>query len=85
MNTKKSQGKRIKKREPIPHLFGKSVVVWCLGFSTIASAYSLYILHRTGHDASGLLVPILTFFLGELVVFCLKTILSIKKANKKEN
>ena len=84
MNTKKSQGKRIKKREPIPHLFGKCVVVWCLGFATIASSYSLYILHRTGHDASGLLTPILTFFIGELIVLCLKTILSIKKDNKKE-
>lgn len=74
-----------KKKNPIPHLFGKIVVVWCLGFSTIASAYSLYILHRTGHDASGLLVPILTFFIGELIVLCLKTILSIKKDNKEEN
>ena len=63
----------------IPHLFGKVVVFWCIAVGTLASAYALRILSRTGHDASTLLGVILAFFGGELLVLCLRTILSEKK------
>ena len=62
-----------------PHLFSKVIVFWCVAVGTGASAYALRILSRTGHDASTLLGVILAFFGGELLVLCLRTILSEKK------
>ena len=67
----------------IPHLFGKLMVLWCVGFGTAASAYSLRILARTGHDPAALLGVILGFFGGELLFMCLRTILK-KKENDHE-
>lgn len=63
----------------IPHLFGKIIVVWCVAFGTAASVYALRILSRTGSDASATLAIILSFFGGELLVLCLKTIIKDKK------
>lgn len=62
----------------IPHFFGKAVVLWCISCGTAASAYSLRILSRTGHDPAALLGVILAFFGGELLVMCLKKILGEK-------
>lgn len=59
----------------IPHLFGKITVIWCVLCGTAASAYSLRILSRTGHDPAALLGVILAFFGGELMILCLKKIL----------
>lgn len=63
----------------IPHLFGKIMVLWCVGCGTAASAYALRILARTGHDPAALLGVILAFFGGELLFMCLRAII-----NKKE-
>ena len=63
----------------IPHLFGKIIVLWCVGFGTAASVYALRILSRTGHDSAAVLGVILAFFGGELLVLCLKTVLKEKK------
>lgn len=52
----------------IPHLFGKIMVVWCVGAGTLCSLWALRILSRTGQDASGLLTPVLAFFGGELAL-----------------
>ena len=71
--------KLISKISAIPNLFGKVVVIWCVGFGTAASVYALRILSRTGHDSAAVLGVILAFFGGELMVLCLRTIL------KKEN
>lgn len=68
----------------VPHLFGKLIVLWCVGFGTAASVYALRILSRTGHDSAGLLAVILGFFGGELLVLCLKTILSGKEKSDNE-
>ena len=70
----------------IPHLFGKIMVLWCVGCGTAACAYALRILARTGHDPAALLGVILGFFGGELLFMCMRTILS-EKARKggKEN
>lgn len=62
----------------VPHLFGKAVVLWCISCGTAASAYSLRILSRTGHDPAALLGVILAFFGGELLILCLKKILGEK-------
>ena len=62
----------------VPHLFGKVMVVWCVLCGTAASAYSLRILSRTGHDPAALLGVILAFFGGELLILCLKKILAEK-------
>ena len=63
----------------IPHLFAKVMVLWCVICGTAASAWSLRILSRTGHDPAALLSVIVAFFGGELLLMCLKTVLSEKK------
>ena len=72
--------KWLDKLRGIPHLFAKGMVLWCEVCGTAASAYSLRILARTGHDPAALLGVILAFFGGELLLMCLKTVLG---ANKK--
>ena len=62
----------------IPHLFAKSMVIWCVICGTAASAYAMRILSRTGHDPAALLGVILAFFGGELLLVCLKTVLNGK-------
>lgn len=66
------------KLRDVPHLFGKLVVVWCIACGTVASAYALRILSRTGNDPAALLGVILAFFGGELLILCLKKILGEK-------
>lgn len=75
----KRGGQRLRKwaarLKGIPHLFGKAVVLWCVGCATVCSLYALRILSRTGHDPAALLGVILAFFGGELLLLCLKKIL----------
>ena len=71
----------MKNLKEIPHLFGKLVVFWCVGCSTLASLWALRILSHTGHDATGLLGVILAFFGGELMILCLKTVLKKEKVS----
>lgn len=61
-----------------PHLFGKVMVMWCVGWGTVFCAYALRILSRTGHDATGLLGVILAFLGGELLFMCLRNVLNEK-------
>lgn len=68
----------------IPHLFAKCMVIWCVICGTAASAYAMRILSRTGHDPASLLGVILAFFGGELLMMCLKTVLSNKKGKDEE-
>ena len=63
----------------VPHLFGKLMVVWCVAAGTLCSFWALRILSRTGQDASGLLVPVLAFFGGELALMFGKNALQGKK------
>lgn len=65
----------------IPHLFAKGVVCFCVAFGAGCSLYALRILSRTGHDPSDLLGVILGFFGGELLLLCLKTVLTPKEKN----
>ena len=76
--------KLMDKISAVPHLFGKLIVLWCVGFGTAASVYALRILSRTGHDSAGVLAVILGFFGGELLVLCLRTILSGKGTSDNE-
>jgi len=75
----KRGGQRLRKwaarLKGIHHLFGKAVVLWCVGCATVCSLYALRILSRTGHDPAALLGVILAFFGGELLLLCLKKIL----------
>lgn len=66
----------------VPHLFAKSMVLWCVACGTAASAYALRILSRTGNDPAALLGVILAFFGGELLLMCLKTVLGESKKRK---
>ena len=70
------------KLRSINHLFAKGMVLWCVVCGTAASAYSLRILARTGHDPAALLGVILAFFGGELLLMCLKTVLNGTKKRK---
>lgn len=71
--------KLLDKLRAVPHLFAKCMVLWCVACGTAASAWSLRILSHTGHDPAALLGVILAFFGGELLLMCLKTVLSEKK------
>lgn len=77
--------KVLDKLRAIPHLFAKGMVLWCAICGTAASAYSLRILSRTGHDPAALLGVILAFFGGELLLMCLKTVLRGTGKQKEEN
>ena len=71
--------------QSINHLFAKLIVLWCVACGTVASAWALRILSRTGHDPAKLLEVILTFFGGELLILCAKTILDKKKRKDDSN
>ena len=77
--------KLFEKVKEIPHLFAKCMVLWCVICGTAASAYALRILSRTGNDPDALLGVILAFFGGELLMMCLKTVLSGTKQRKENN
>jgi len=63
----------------IPHLFGKSMVVWCVAIGTLCSLWAIRVLSRTGHDPSSLLGVILAFFGGELALMFGKCALKEKE------
>lgn len=63
----------------VNHLFAKGMVLWCVICGTTASAYAMRIMSRTEKDPAALLGVILAFFGGELLLMCLKTVLSEKK------
>lgn len=68
----------------ISHFFAKSIVLYCVLFATMASAYSL-IKQGQGMSMEGVLGIILGFFGGELLLLCLKTILKKSPAADFEN
>lgn len=73
------------KLQTIPHLFAKIMVLWCVGCGTAACAWSLRIMSHTGHEPAALLGVILAFFGGELLLMCLKTVLSEKRGKDDYN
>ena len=77
--------KLLDKLRAVPHLFAKLMVLWCVACGTAFSAYAMRILSRTGHDPAALLGVILTFFGGELLMMCLKTVLNEKKGKDDSN
>lgn len=68
----------------VPHLFGKVMVIWCVTAGTICCFWAVRVLSRTGQDASGLLVPSLAFFGGELALMFGKNALQNKKNGRKD-
>ena len=77
--------KLMDKLRAVPHLFAKCMVLWCVICGTAASAYAMRILSRTGQDPAALLGVILGFFGGELLLMCLKTVLSGAGTKKEDN
>lgn len=69
----------------VPHLFAKSMVLWCVACGTAASLYAMRIMSRTGHDPAALLGVILAFFGGELLLMCMKTVLNGTKNRKDDS
>lgn len=76
--------KLLDKLRAIPHLFAKGMVLWCVACGTTACAYAMRIMSRTNKDPAALLGVILAFFGGELLLMCLKTVLSEKKGKDDE-
>lgn len=71
-----------RRKRPVPHLFAKVTVIYCVAFASGTSLWALRILSRTGHDPAALLGIILGFFGGELLLLCLKTIFTTRKEQK---
>lgn len=71
----------MKKRKPIPHLFGKIMVTWCVLCATVFTLYAFRILSHTGQDASTLLKVALAFFGGELALMFGRNALSKNKGD----
>lgn len=65
-----------------PHLFSRIMVIWCIICGTVISAVSLILFFTTGLDASNLLIPILTFFGGELGLLFGRTAVREKYRNE---
>lgn len=76
--------KLLDKLRAIPHLFAKCMILWCVAGGTAACAYAMRIMSRTEKDPAALLGVILAFFGGELLLMCLKTVLSEKKGKDDE-
>lgn len=72
------------KLRAVPHLFAKGMVSWCVSCGTVACAYAMRIMSRTEKDPAALLGVILAFFGGELLLMCLKTVLSEKRGKDDE-
>ena len=77
--------KPLDKLRTTPHLFAKGMVLWCVACGTAACAYALRIMSRTNKDPAALLGVILAFFGGELLLMCLKTVLSEKRGKDEPN
>ncbi len=75
----------MKKKNKIPHLFGKVMVVWCVLCGTIFSFLAMRILSRTGNDPAALLGVVLAFFGGELALMFGRDALSNKKEDGKDD
>lgn len=52
----------------VPHLYGKLMVIWCVGGGSACCVYALRIMSRTEKDPAALLGVILAFFGGELAL-----------------
>lgn len=75
----------MKKKNKIPHLFGKVMVVWCVLCGTIFSFLAMRVLSRTGNDPAALLGVVLAFFGGELALMFGRDALSNKKEDGKDD
>ena len=71
--------------QSIPHLFSKTVVAWCVLFGSACCGYALWIMDRTGNDASSLLGVILAFLGGELILLFGRDALKGKKGKGEDH
>lgn len=69
----------------IPHLFAKLIVVFCVLFASGCSVYCMRIMMYTDHNPAQLLTAILAFFGGELLLMCLKTVLTPRTKKSKKS
>jgi hypothetical protein len=54
--------------------FSKIIVVYCVGFCSLMSVWSMWIADRNGVLVTGVITAILGVFGGELLLLCLKRI-----------
>ena len=67
------------------HKFSKKIVVFCIVEMCLVQLWSFYIFHRTGLSANELLVTNHAVFGGELVLLCLKRLLTKEGQNNEGN
>lgn len=84
MGGKREKPGLLERLRAVPHLFAKCIIIHCVICGTLACAYALRILSRTGQDPAALLGVILAFFGGELLLLCLRTVLQEKSTSKKQ-
>lgn len=71
---REKRARRWKRFLAIPHLFAKSIVIFCILSATAASAFAL-LAQAHGATMDAVLAIVIGFFGGELLLLCLKTIL----------
>lgn len=81
---KRKRARRWKKFLAIPHLFAKSIVIFCIFSATAASAFAL-LAQAHGATMDTVLAIVIGFFGGELLLLCLKTILKKDLEEKEES
>lgn len=69
----------------IKGLFSKAVVAYCIIITTIITAAVLVISWRTGGIETGTVSALLAFWGGELLLLCLKRVLSGKDTTPADN
>ena len=80
---KRKHARRWKRFLAIPHLFAKSIVIFCILSATAASAFAL-LAQAHGATMDTVLAIVMGFFGGELLLLCLKTILKKDLEEKEE-
>lgn len=71
--------------DSVPHLFAKCIVLYCILFFSAVTTYALWGTFRTGIQVTDVVAIAAGVFGGELVVLCLRTVLSEKKKNNNNN
>ena len=66
-------------------LFSKFMVIFCVAYCAFIGAWAMRILSHTGNNASSIITVIFSLFGGELLLLCLKRILTDSDKKKKND
>lgn len=88
MKKTSSNTKKKKKNGTTNGIFMKAIIIYCLLFMAVTNVWSLLILKDTGNNASAIINSINLVHGGELLLCCVKKVLSdmdVKKTKKSDN